>query len=335
MKSFKILSIDGGGIKGLYSAKILHLFENDLRDSFGSDVSIVDFFDLVCGTSTGELIALAIALRIPLENICEFHKSRGPKIFQGSNGFWALCKQTFLGGKFSDSYLRKSLREILGNSVIGDSHCLLCIPSYDFTHGTSGVFKYDHKEGNLTRHNRLPMLDVALATSAAPTYFPLAQIPLENNTQYVDGGVWANNPSLVGFIEAITYFVGEDRDYDNLQLFSIPTIDSASGNIPLLKRHRSFIQWAPDLFELSLIGQSEFADYFLSAATRRRCFPMSYYRLPKPEINRNQAKLLRLDFAMPQAFALMEQIATDVYYRCRKVQFVKDIFSSQKTYFIR
>jgi patatin-like phospholipase/acyl hydrolase len=71
---------------------------------------------------------------------------------------------------------------------MGDSDCLLCIPTYDFTHGTYGIFKFDHKEGKLSRHNTVPMVDVALATSAAPTYFPLAQIAKENNTSMWTAG---------------------------------------------------------------------------------------------------------------------------------------------------
>lgn len=282
MKQFKVLSIDGGGIKGLYSAKILSLLEADIRQTHGDAARIVDYADLICGTSTGGLIALGLALRIPAETICRFYEIHGPKIFKGSQSWLALLRQTLLGGKFSDEDLRLALEELLQKNTIGDSHCLLCIPTYDFTHGTYGIFKFDHKEGNLSRHNSLPMVDVALATSAAPTFFPLAQIEKENNTQYVDGGVWANNPSLVGLTEALSYFVGPGKPFDHLALLSIASMNFSAGRTPMLKRRRSFLRWAPDLFDLSLIAQSEFADIFLSAMLGLQTIPMTYTRIPAP-----------------------------------------------------
>lgn len=332
MKRFKVLTIDGGGILGLYSAKILHHFETALRHKYGDDARIVDYTDLICGTSTGGLIALALSLRIPTETICNFYEEHGPQIFQGSESFLALLRQTLFGGKFSDKVLRCALEEMFKKYRMGDSHCLLCIPTYDFTQGTYGIFKFDHKEGNLHRHNQLPMVDVALATSAAPTYFPLAQINLENSTQYVDGGVWANNPSLVGFTEAISYFVGSGKPYEHLDLLSIASLNIGSGKSPLLKRNRSFIQWAPDLFQLSLIGQSEFADTFLEIMQRKNIFPFDYTRIPTAKIDGHQARYIKLDCANVRSFALIKQYATDMYYRYQKVLSVQNFFSEPKTY---
>src|SRR4051794_20697124 len=123
MKPFKVLSIDGGGIKGLYSAKILELFEADLQASHGKDARIVDYADLICGTSTGGLIALALALRIPTATICEFYEKKGPLIFKGSQGRLARLRQTLYRGKFSDEPLRAALAELLQDHVIGDSDC--------------------------------------------------------------------------------------------------------------------------------------------------------------------------------------------------------------------
>lgn len=137
MKQFKVLSIDGGGIKGLYSAKILSLFEADLRQEHGDTARIVDYVDLICGTSTGGLIALALALRIPADKICQFYETKGPHIFKGSQGFFALLRQALFGGKFSDKPLRDALDEMFQEHTIADSHCLLCIPTYDFTQGTT------------------------------------------------------------------------------------------------------------------------------------------------------------------------------------------------------
>ncbi|MFT6443066.1 MAG: patatin-like phospholipase/acyl hydrolase, partial [Salibacteraceae bacterium] len=209
---FKILSIDGGGVKGLYSATILKEFEQTLRSEKGDDKRIVDYFDLICGTSTGGLIALALSLRIPTETICAFYEIHGPKIFRYSDGLIPLLRQTLFRGKYSDKKMKIALKEIFNEKKIGESECLLCIPTYDFTQGTYEIFKFDHPEGRLKRDNVLSAIDVALATSAAPTYFPIAEVELHNHKQYVDGGVWANNPSVIGFTEAIRHFVGNDKE---------------------------------------------------------------------------------------------------------------------------
>ena len=335
MKQFKVLSIDGGGIKGLYSAKILSLLEADLRRMHGDAARIVDYADLICGTSTGGLIALGLALRIPAETICHFYETHGPKIFKGSQSWLALLRQTLFGGKFSDEPLREALNELFQERTIADSDCLLCIPTYDFTHGTYGVFKFDHKEGNLSRHNSLPVVDVALATSAAPTFFPLAQIEKENNTQYVDGGVWANNPSLVGLTEAIWYFVGPGKAFDHLSLLAIASMNYGSGRPPFLKRRRSFLRWAPDLFDLSLIAQSEFTDVFLSLMQRLQIIPMTYTRIPSAEISSKQQEYIKLDLAVPRSLALMTQFATAMYHEYRKKPPVAEFFAEPKTYRVK
>jgi hypothetical protein len=335
MKQFKVLCIDGGGIKGLYSAKILSLLEAELRRVHGDAARIVDRADLICGTSTGGLIALGLALRIPAETICRFYEEHGPKIFKGSQSWLALFRQTLFGGKFSDEPLRAALNELLQNRTIGDSECLLCIPTYDFTHGTYGVFKFDHKEGNLSRHNSLPMVDVALATSAAPTFFPLAQIEKENNTQYVDGGVWANNPSLVGLTEAISYFVGPGKPFDHLALLAIASMNYGSGKPPFLKRRRSFLRWAPDLFDLSLIAQSEFTDEFLRRLQSQQIVPMTYTRIPSAAISSEQQSHIKLDLAVPRSFALMNQFATDIYHKHRMAPAVQAFFAEPKSYWIK
>ncbi len=335
MKQFKVLSIDGGGIKGFYSAKILSFFEAELRRVHGDTARIVDYADLICGTSTGGLIALALALRIPAEVVCEFYETQGPEIFKRSQGFVALLRQTLFGGKFSDKHLRSALEKMFQGSTIGDSHCLLCIPTYDFTRGTYEIFKFDHKEGNLNRHNILPMVDVALGTSAAPTFFPLAEIEKENNTQYVDGGVWANNPSLVGLTEAIWYFVGPGKAFDHLNLLSVASLSFSSGKAPLLKRRRGFLRWAPDLFDLGLIAQSEFTDIFLGLMQRRQIFPITYTRIPSATIGREQMRFIKLDLATRESFTLMSQFAKDMYYQYRKNLDIQGFFSASKTYRVR
>jgi uncharacterized protein len=332
MKPFKVLSIDGGGIKGLYAATILAEVELALQQREGPDVRLVDFVDLICGTSTGGLIALALALRIPASRVCAFYEQHGPAIFRGSHRLPARVRQIVCGGKFSDRVLRAALVEMFQTRTIGESDCLLCIPTYDVTHGTYGIFKFDHPEGQLVRHNKLSMVDVALATSAAPTFFPLAQIGAEHNTQYIDGGVWANNPSLVGYLEASRYFVGAGKAYDHLTLLSISALSVGSGKSPGLRRRRSFAAWGADLFEPGLVGQSEFADVFMQFLTAEPMNALTYLRIPSPPISREQARFIQLDLADRRSLDLMKQFARQMYHHYRMRPGLMEFFATRKTY---
>ena len=174
-KKFKILSIDGGGIKGLYSAQVLAKFE----ESFNTRLS--DHFDLICGTSTGGIIALGVSAKIPMKNIVEFYENYGPKIFSsnwkrlGTFGNLMLgFKQAICKSKYSQESLQEALTSVFGSKTISESHNLLCIPAYNLTDASPRIFKRDY--GSLNQDNNKTYVDVALATSAAPTYFPIKEI---------------------------------------------------------------------------------------------------------------------------------------------------------------
>ena len=193
-KTFKVLSIDGGGIKGLYSARILEHFE----DRF--NCNIADYFDLICGTSTGGLIALGLSLNIPVSLISNLYYRRGKQIFPQQNSFLSLLKQVFLRSKYDNNELRKALQEMFGDRTLADARCLLCIPAFSLTDGRPFIFKYDHNEGNLRRDSKTMYVDLALATSAAPAYLPIVTIDTYVQKQFIDRGVYANNLTLVGVV---------------------------------------------------------------------------------------------------------------------------------------
>jgi len=331
-KTFKILSIDGGGIKGLYSATILKEFEQ----KFNCQIS--DYFDMICGTSTGGLIALALALKIPAKEICDFYEIEGPKIFPNSttiNFFGKRISRRFMlqlvkGGKYSDKPLKKALENIFKESKIEDSNNLLCIPSYTITEARPFIFKYDHTV--LDRDNGALMVDVALATSAAPTYFPMAEIPFYNNKQFIDGGVWANNPTLVGLLEALTYFVGKDKEYNKLKILSVSSLSITGGQPTGLRRERSFLNWGNDLFETSFTGQSLFSDFFMSKIKTISDIDIGYERIPSVTVARDQESLIQLDVATRKALDLIKGKGKDQADIYKKRPEIIDFFKDEKTY---
>jgi hypothetical protein len=323
-QAFKILSIDGGGVKGLYCSTILEKMEEKF------DCRIGDYFDLLCGTSTGGLIALALSLNIPAKEISDFYRTDGPRIFPADPKWYAFLKQALLAGKYGDKELRKSLYRIFGDRKIGESNNLLCIPSYCVTHADNYVFKFDHPEGNLDRDNERSYVDVALATSAAPTYFPVAQISSIHNTQFVDGGVWANNPTLVGLIEALKYFVPSPR-YSGIKLLSISSINLYEGKA-LLNRHRSFRHWKGDLFQTSISGQSNFTHYFMKSIGNSLKVPVDYVRIPSEQVSSHQEHLVQLDVATPASLDLISSLGLRAAEIQVKTPAISDFFESPKIY---
>ncbi|PIX11189.1 MAG: phospholipase, partial [Flavobacteriaceae bacterium CG_4_8_14_3_um_filter_31_8] len=150
-KTFKILSIDGGGIKGLYSASILASFENK------TGKNIADHFDMICGTSTGGLIAIGLANGMSAKDLVDLYIANGSKIFPTSNsnlirGFqnsYKSFRQIFFSNKHSVKPLKRILEDLFGDKTMNDSTNLLCIPSFNLTNGQPKVFK---KSGSQTEH---------------------------------------------------------------------------------------------------------------------------------------------------------------------------------------
>lgn len=325
-KAFKILSVDGGGIKGLYSSTILE----HLEQRFGP---LSDYFDMICGTSTGGLIALCLALKIPAKDISKIYEEQGHQIFPKRTWLGGIIRQTFWKGKYSDEPLKKILQSVFEEKTVADLRNLVCIPSYSLTDARPWIFKRDH--GKLDRDNNTLLVDVALATSAAPTYFPLCEIPAYNHKQFIDGGVWANNPTLVGVIEALTYFVGKDKPFSSVEILSVSSLNNTAGKPVGLKRRRSFINWRNDLFDTSLIGQSHFTDYFMNKLCEMNDIKIRYTRIPSEQISAEQQHLVKLDCAEKKAIQFIKGKGNDRGQLAKKDSAIEAFFQLEKQYKIQ
>lgn len=325
--NFKILSIDGGGIKGLYAALILKHLEEEF------DCRTVNYFDLICGTSTGGLIALALSIGVPAKDIVTLYQEKGSKIFPRSDSmlgrFYNFIKQVLWGGKYSNNDLKNILREVFGDKVMYDADCLLNIPSFNLTRGRPRVFKYPHQEGNFKMDKDIKMVDVALATSAAPIYLPIYRI---NQALYVDGGVWANNPSITGLLEALDYFVGEDKEFDTYSLLSISTISQPSGWKLTNRKNRSFAGWRDKLLSTSFDGQAYFTNFFMEKIVNCTNPSGTYYRIPSPDLSSEQMKIISMDRTDDKAIDLLSHFGNSNGYEYRTKEKVRDFFKETKTY---
>ena len=205
---FQILSLDGGGLKGAFSAALLAGLEEDLG------IRVSDQFDLITGTSTGGIIALALGAGLRPAEIVDFYTKYGPVIFGNKMGWRSLRHP--IAAKYSPSPLRTALEGIFGDRRMRDSSTRLVIPTFNLDDNDVYVVKTPHHP-RLRRDGRALMVDVAMATSAAPTFFPVATI---GGVRLVDGGVWANNPSMVGVTEAIAVL---GADLSTLRVLSVGT----------------------------------------------------------------------------------------------------------------
>lgn len=203
----RILAIDGGGIKGVMPAAFLAALE----ESIGKRVS--RHFDLIVGTSTGGIIAIALGLGFPAAEVLEFYEELGPTVF-GGNRFWRGIRRIGLSA-YSSEPLKVALKAKFGESRLGDSETRLVIPSVNLETGEVYIYKTAHHP-RFERDYREQAVDVALATAAAPTYFPThrsaAGVPL------VDGGMWANNPVGLAVVEAVGVLGWDRHDLKVLSL---------------------------------------------------------------------------------------------------------------------
>lgn len=331
MATFKILSIDGGGIKGLYSASVLARFEGK------TEKKITNHFDMICGTSTGGLIALGLASGKSAQELSDLYFDKGSTIFATSNSVpirfvqskWQFFKQLFLWGKHSNKPLTKILEDTFGDRTMGEADNLLCIPSYNLIKGEPRVFKFPHKEGDFLKDKNIKMVDVALATSAAPTYLPIHE---HNNILYADGGVWANNPSLCGLLEALDYFVGEGKAYDSYQILSISSISQPSGWASTKRKSKSFRSWGNKLFQTSMDGQSYFTDFFLRKIINNINPKGTYYRVPSPVLSHEHVGIIDMDRADINALKTIKGMGDHDGYTYATKPEVLEFFKTTKTY---
>lgn len=190
-EEFQILALDGGGIKGIFSTAILASIEEDLG------VRIVDHFDLIAGTSTGGIIAIGLGLGLSPKEILQFYFEEGGRIF--ANPLRLRLAQQLFRRKFSAGPLAGALKKHFSDKRFGDSTKRLLIPCYNVGEDDVYIFRTAHR-ANLKRDYKVAAWKVALSTTAAPTYFPAAREV--DNLRLIDGGVWANNPSMAALVEA-------------------------------------------------------------------------------------------------------------------------------------
>ncbi|HEU4496582.1 MAG TPA: patatin-like phospholipase family protein [Flavobacterium sp.] len=278
MSKIRILSLDGGGIRGIITCVILKYIEEQLQKMDNPSAKIGDYFDLIAGTSTGGILASILLFpdsnkkaKFSVETALDLYSKQGETIFNVS--FWQHIINPF--GLFSEKipqrFLEKQLKEVFGNLEIKDFIKPSLITSYDIFQRRAKFFTSHEAVTNL---ENFLVRDVCRATSAAPTYFEPAKIKSLYGQEFtlVDGGVYANNPALCAYAEARK--IEFSKVLNNESKPDFPTINDmiivSLGTGEVLKPYtfRQFenagkVKWIQPLIDILLSSNVETTDYHI------------------------------------------------------------------------
>lgn len=320
-RPFRVLTLDGGGMRGLYSASLLSSLADRFVQQRGcKPLDIGKGFDLIAGTSTGGILGTALAYGLPISRIIELYRKEGPKIFTDSMPpvesrtdqarFVAWCIRNSRKAANRSSALQASLVALFGATTVEELYrsrrIALCLTSVMMLRERSRVFKTPH---NPMKHldNGYSLVDICMATSAAPIYLPMAALDSPADAKrfevFVDGGLWANNPVLIGLIEALDLCPTKRP----IEILSIGTCAAPEGNVfDKSEIDRGLIGWRVGAKALSVsmnaqASGSNFMATFLATHLSRIGHPVRVTRLPETAPSEEQMKYLRLDLATDKA----------------------------------
>lgn len=262
---FKILSLDGGGVRGIFSARVLDLMNRNLG------IDICNTFDLLVGTSTGSIVATAVAIRYDLSKLVQDYERYAPRMFKQR---LSLCG--FLRSKYEGKILEELLHNSFGETTLGDIKTPLIINATNVSTGKVHVFKSSYQEdirgGNYFRDGHVPLYRAVLASCSAPVYFDPVEI---SGDLICDGGLWANNPAVVGYVDAIRNF---NKTPENTRILSIGTGDTRHFYLP--SRMWGLVTgWKREkIVSFAMLSQTEYAENCLNLI-----MPENIFRI-NPEI---------------------------------------------------
>lgn len=300
MKARRILSLDGGGIRGLVTSLWLRAAEDALARA--GKPGLRNNFDLIAGTSSGALIACGMAVGLGPDKIMGLFRDQRDRIFPGlAERLWSRAGRVFTQGpsapRYSGQGLDEVLQEIFGKTTLGQLDAKVMITSYDTISRTPIVFKSFEP-----RHQDLLVWEVCRATASAPTYFPAHGMGVDGRERsLIDGGVVANNPTALAIAEALRRDSGVSQCSELLVL----SVGSGARNRPIsLKSAREWgaLEWAVPIIDVLFDGNSDSVDYIA-----RQLVGAGYFRMQTALL----AGLDDLDDTSAGNLAALEKLAGD------------------------
>lgn len=325
MKPFRVLSVDGGGIRGLYTAVVLHgIAERIARSNYAQterlDVGMA--FDMIVGTSTGAILATALAAGVALEDVIALYKTKASAIFSDPTPVskWALRCWIYRNrnrAANTPEALREALTSVLGEQTIAEMYerrkIALCVPTIDVETQKAWVFKTPH-QNRLQRDLHYKLVDVCMSSSAAPVVFPVNKAPKPNDPAgtinwFVDGGLWANNPVLVAMIEALSTAPPNSP----IELISVSTCPPfLASSVKTENYNRGVMNWngGIKIVEVALDAQSSAYDSMAKMLAAQLNNRVTYMRLTDPPVGPDEARELRLDNPSAECLAVLATLGS-------------------------
>jgi hypothetical protein len=293
VKTARILSIDGGGIRGLVPATILKEWESHLGP-------MANHFHMITGTSTGGILAAGLAGRNTAEHLANFYVKDGPKIFSNTLG----AVGALVGDIYSAEPLEASLRKVFGNGMLSQSNVDLLITAYEMGARQPRLFKSWRAQGLETddaAQDEFLMTSVTRATSAAPTYFPPALLKNHAGKEFtmVDGGVFANNPAMCAYVAARRIY----PDADNYLIVSLGTGALVKSYTYEQVAGWGIAGWAQPLLDIMFSGVSDTTSYQLDQLAPE----VTQYRFQTDLTGASEA----MDDVTPENLAALVKVATN------------------------
>ncbi|MDE0056266.1 MAG: patatin-like phospholipase family protein [Gammaproteobacteria bacterium] len=323
---YRVLSLDGGGMRGIYTAAFLARLTGQfarLRNEPALDLG--RGFDLITGTSTGAIVGCALAVGRPMSEVVRLYREHGQSIFPHRiKGRRSALYRATRGSRFvraGDRALREALKSVLGDKTMLDAYRIrgisLSVPAVLMSDHRAWVFKKTARSG--VRDDHYPLVDVCMASSAAPVYRSLAAIDDPNSPGgpqqvFADGGLWANNPVLVGFIDALL----NAAPTRPIEIYSLGTCPRPEGDhLDAKSAHRSMLDWwlGAQVAPLGISAQEFAFDHMvrlLANALSVSDRPIRRVRFPNKAVPASMMPYLGLDDTRQAAMdRLMGQAHTD------------------------
>ena len=272
MEARRILSMDGGGVRGLVTCRWLAGVEEALEDA--GKPGLLHGFDLLAGSSTGAFIACGLAVGLAPAELAALYREHARTIFPGiAERLWSRAARLPAQGASAPKYdargLEKVLRKVFGATTLGRAKRPVMVTSYDTVSRKPVIFK-----SFKAAHRDLPMWEVCRASAAAPTYFPAHAMTVEGRRRaLIDGGVVANNPTACAIAEALRKDARADQPRD-LVVLSVGS-GQHTRSIPLESaREWGALEWAVPIIDVLFDGNGEAVDYIA-----RHLVGEGYFRL--------------------------------------------------------
>jgi patatin-like phospholipase/acyl hydrolase len=275
-RPLRVLALDGGGIRGVISASVLAELERRCGRKVG------EMFDLIAGTSTGGILALGLTTPDPTapgkprygaQDLVDLYVEKGHLIFRSSLWYRLVTLFGLFGSKYAVSGLEKTLGDYFGDAHLKDAVKEVLITSYDLE-SRDAWFLARHK-ALVDANSDFAIRDVARATSAAPTYFRPERLQLTPATAMVDGGVFANNPAMCAYVEAIKLKM---PGYEDILVVSLGTGQVKTPIHYLQARTWGLIGWARQLISVFMDGVSDTVEHQMGWLLPARDGEPRYFR---------------------------------------------------------